>query len=179
MLRWLFQFLYGSTHVRFASAVSVQESIARLAAVVNPSIWTFSNKRAMGLVSDKKVRIQRGLPLIGGAFRPILYGSFSATGTGCVLEGAFRIPTIPRVFMTIWFALIAFITLSAAVEALAVSTSRFLAISIEGLGLLSLGVLFVWVGKWSSRNDIPWLTHHIAHALGTSGVEIRGARPDL
>lgn len=178
MVRWFFQFLYGSTPARFASPYPVHESITRLSAVVEPSILSsFSGQCAVGTVKEKKVRIQRVIPLVGNAWKPFFYGSFSASGNGSVLEGTFKFSLFTRVFMSIWFGFIAFWTVLTTSIVLTKSPSE-LWFPLFGVGMFAAGIGMVRVGKWFARNDVAWLTQVIVQALGTNGAQ-PGGQPDL
>ena len=178
MVRWFFQFLYGSIPVRFTSPYSAREAMARLSAVVKPSVLSsFSGQCAVGTVTKKKVRIQRVIPLVGNAWKPFFYGSFSAAGTGAVLEGAFKFSAFTRVFMSIWFGFIAFWTLLATATVLTKSPSDFW-FPLFGVGMFAAGIGMVGAGKRFARNDVAWLTQVIVQALGTNGAQ-PGGQPDL
>ena len=171
MVRWFFQFLYGATPVRFASPYSAHEAMARLSAVVKPSVLSsFSGQCAVGTVTEKKVRIQRVIPLVGNAWKPFFYGSFSAAGTGVVLEGAFKFSAFTRVFMSIWFGFVAVWTLlaTATVHTKSPSDCWF---PLFGVGMFAAGIAMVHAGKWFARNDVAWLTQVIVQALGANGAQ--------
>ncbi|MES2296079.1 MAG: hypothetical protein V4582_03510 [Pseudomonadota bacterium] len=167
MIRWFFQLLYGSIPIRFASPYSIQESITRLSSVVKPSVLNaFSGQCALGTVTAKKVRIQRVIPLVGNAWKPFFYGSFSATETGTVLDGAFKFSVFTRVVMSIWFGFIAFWTLIATAIVLTQSPGDIW-FPLFGAGMFAAGIGIVRAGKWFARNDVAWLTQEISQALGT------------
>lgn len=178
MVRWFFQFLYGSIPARFGSAYSTAEAMARLSAVVKPSVLSaFAGECAVGTVAEEKVRIQRVIPLVGNAWKPFFYGSFSAAGTGTVLEGTFKFSLFTRVVMSLWFGFIAFWTLLATATVLTKSPSDFW-FPLFGVGMFAAGIGMVRAGKWFARNDIAWLTQLITQALGTNGAKL-GGQPDL
>lgn len=171
MVRWFFQFLYCAIPVRFVSPYSAHEAMARLSAVVKPSVLSsFSGQCAVGTVTEKKVRIQRVIPLVGNAWKPFFYGSFSASGTGAVLEGAFKFSVFTRAFMSIWFGFIALWTLLATATVLTKSPSDFW-FPLFGVGMFAAGVAMVRAGKWFARNDVAWLTEVIVQALGANGAQ--------
>jgi hypothetical protein len=178
MARWFFQFLYGSIPVRFQSPYSSREAIARLSAVVKPSVLnSFAGQCAVGTVTEKNVRLQRVIPLVGNAWKPFFYGSFVAAGAGSVLEGTFKFSTFTRVFMSIWFGFVAFWTLLATATVLTKSPSDFW-FPLFGVGMFAAGIAMVRAGKWFARNDVAWLTQLIAQALGANGAQPCG-QPDL
>ena len=174
MVHWFFHFLYGATPVRFESPHSIQESVERLAAVVKPSVFSsFSGQCAVGSVTEKKVVIQRAVPLAGNAWKPFFYGSFSPAGAGAVLIGTFKFSAFTRVFMSIWFGFIAFWTVLATVIVVTKSPSNFW-FPLFGAGMFAVGIAMVLTGKWCARHDVSWLTQVIAGALGANG-----AQPDI
>lgn len=178
MVRWFFQFLYGSIPARFESPYPASEATARLVAVVKPSVLSsFAGQCAVGTVTERKVRIQRVIPLVGNAWKPFFYGSFSAAGAGAVLEGAFKFSAFTRVFMSIWFGFVAFWTLLATATVLTKSPSDFW-FPLFGVGMFGAGLAMVRAGKWFARNDVAWLTQIIVQALGANGAQPSG-QPDL
>ena len=177
MLRSFFHFLYGATPVRFESQYSVQGSVARLAAVVKPSVFSsLSGQCAVGTVTEKRVSIQRVIPLVGNAWKPFFYGSFSSRGKGAVLVGAFKFSVFTRVFMSIWFGFIAFWTVLSTTIVITKSPSQFW-FPLFGVGMFAVGIAMIRVGKWLARNDLSWLSQQIAGALGTDGAQ-PGSPPD-
>ena len=178
MVRWFFQFLYGSIPVRFESPYSAPEAMARLSAVVKPSVLSsLVAECAVGTVTSKKVRLQRVIPLVGNAWKPFFYGSFSAAATGSVLEGTFKFSVFTRIFMSVWFSFIAFWTLLATGTVLTKSPSQFW-FPLFGVGMFAVGIGMVRTGKWFARNDVAWLTRVIGQALGANGAQ-PGGQPDL
>lgn len=174
MIRWFFQFLYGSIPVRFASPYSTHEAMARLSAVVKPSVLSsLSGQCAVGTVTENKVRIQRMIPFVGNSWKPFFYGSFSTAGDGTVLEGTFKFSTVTRVFMSIWFGFIACWTLLATATVLTKSPSDFW-FPMFGVGMFAAGIGMVRAGKWFARKDVAWLTQLIVQALGTNGAQPSG-----
>ena len=172
MVRWFFQFLYGSISVRFASPYSVNESISRLSAIVEPSVFSsFTRQCAVGTVTEKKVRIQRVIPFVGNAWKPFFYGTFSSTGTGFVLEGAFKFSVFTRIFMSVWFGFIAFWTLLSTFVVLTKSPTE-LWFPLFGVCMFAAGIGMVHFGKWFANNDIAWLTQVVVQALGINGVQL-------
>jgi len=178
MVRWFFQLLYGSIPARFVSDCSTPEAMARLSAVVKPSVLSsFAGECAVGTVTEKKVRIQRVIPLVGNAWKPFFYGSFSAAGSGTVLEGTFKFSLFTRAFMSFWFGVVAFWTLLTKVAVFANSPSA-LWFPLFGVGMFAVGIGMVRVGKWFARNDIAWLSRVIAQALDPHGAQ-PGGQPNL
>lgn len=174
MVPWLFQFLYGSVPVRFRSPYFIDEAIASLSKVVKPSVLSsFSGQCAVGTVSQTKVRVERVIPFVGNAWKPVFYGTFSTGEAGTVLEGAFRFSAFTRIFMSIWFSLIVFSTLLATVTILRNSPGD-LWFPLAGVGMFAVGVAMARVGKWFARNDVAWLTQLIAQELGATGDQATG-----
>ena len=177
MVRWFFHLLYGAILVRFESQYCVQESVERLAAVVKPSVFSsFSGQCAVGNVTEKKVAIHRVILLVGNAWKPFFYGSFSPAGAGAVLIGAFTFSAFTRAFMSIWFGFIAFWTVLATAAVITKSPSNFW-FPLFGVGMFAVGIAMVRTGKWFARNDVSWLTQVIACALGANGAQ-PGSPPD-
>lgn len=174
MIHWFSRFLYGSIPVRFVSPYSTAEAIARLSKVVKPSVLSsFSGQCAVGIVSQKKVRIQRAIPFVGNAWKPFFYGTFSTGTNGTVLEGAYRFSVFTRVFMSIWFGFVAFWTVLATVIVIRELPGDFW-FPLFGVGMLAVGISMVRVGRWLSRNDVAWLNQVIVQELGTIGNQSSG-----
>ncbi|QYF94903.1 hypothetical protein KY495_06910 [Massilia sp. PAMC28688] len=174
MVRWFFQFLYGSVPVRFVSQYSIAEAILRLSKVVKPSVLSsFAGQCAVGTVSQSKVRVERVIPFVGNAWKPFFYGTFTAGEAGAVLEGAFKFSAFTRIFMSIWFGFILFWTLLATVAILQNSPAD-LWFPLAGVGMFAAGVAMVRVGKWFARNDVAWLTQLIAQELGANSYQSTG-----
>jgi len=172
MVRWFFQFLYGSISVRFASPYSVHESISRLSAIIEPSVFSsFTRQCAVGIVTEKKVCIQRVIPFVGNAWKPFFYGTFSSTGAGSVLEGTFKLSLFMRIFMSVWFGFIAFWTLLSTFVVLTKSPTE-LWFPLFGVCMFAAGIGMVHFGKWFANNDIAWLTQVVVQALGINGVQL-------
>lgn len=174
MVRWFYQFLYGSVPVRFTSPYSTHEALLRLSSVVKPSVLSsFAGQCAVGTVTETTVCIQRVIPLIGNAWKPFLYGSFSATETGAVLEGAFKFSAFTRFVMSLWFGFVSIWTIMATAIVLTESTNDFW-LPLVGVAMFTAGIGMVLAGKWFARNDVAWLTQLIVQALGTNGAPPTG-----
>lgn len=174
MIRWFFQFLYGSIPVRFTSPYSTHEAMSRLSAVVKPTVLSsFAGQCAVGTVTEKNVRIQRVIPLVGNAWKPFFYGSFSKAEAGAVLEGVFKFSALTRVVMSLWFGFVSIWIILASAIALTNSPSDFW-LPLLGVAMFGAGIGLVLTGKWLARNDVAWVTQVIVQTIGTNGAHPDG-----
>jgi hypothetical protein len=173
MFRWLWRLLYESTPAEFRSAFGIEESVERLRAATKRSVFSaLSQTAAVGKVSEKSVRLQRVIPMVGNSFKPFFLGRFESREGKVLLVGRFTILPIIKVFMTFWFGMV---TLGS-VGLLFGLTSTILAPAVLGpFVMLGAGVAMVAFGKWLARNDVAWLSEAIENALESPGaVAARG-----
>jgi hypothetical protein len=164
MTRSLHELLYGSTHAEFKSEFGLQESVDRLRAATRRSVFSaLSEQVAVGSVKESKVRLQRVIPMIGNSFKPFFFGRFETRGADVYLSGKFTMLPFVKVFMTMWLGM----ALSIGIVALLATGTQGAAWpgAIGGLGVCGLGIAFVWLAKWFTRNDIAWLSRVIRDAL--------------
>lgn len=128
----------------------------------------------MGKVSEGSVRLQRVIPMLGNSFKPFFLGRFQRSGEKVQLVGRFTMLPITKVFMTIWFAMVAL----ASVGLLFGLTSTVPAPAILApFAMIGGGVAMVAFGKWLARNDTAWLSEVIEGALRSpeASAAARGA----
>lgn len=169
--RWLFDLLYGSTPAVFASDFGLDESVARLSAVTR-ELPIFTRQRvAQGEVYKYWVVIRRPYrfrlfdsdprPL---GFEPYFDGDFCESDGRVRLVGRFRLSVSIRMFTTFWLGA-SLIVLIQSLRALLTGDLSIWWAPVAAVGLLAVGVLFAWLGRWRARGDIPWLSALIRDAL--------------
>jgi hypothetical protein len=173
MFRWLWRLLYESTPVEFSSAFGLEESVKRLRTATKRSVFSaLSETAAVGKVSEKSVRLQRVIPMIGNSFKPFFLGRFQSSEGKVLLVGRFTMLPIVKVFMTFWFGSLALVSLGL----LFGSNSTMPVPAVFGpLVMVGGGVAMVAFGKWLARNDVAWLSKLIEGALKSPGIP--GAAP--
>ena len=167
MFRWLMRLLYDSTPAEFRSAYGLAESVERLGAATKRSAFSaLAETTAVGKVSEKVVRLQRVIPMVGNSFKPFFIGHFEVSGDATVLIGKFTMLPLVKVFMSFWFGmcgLFAGAVLLGGFKPQAPNATLFL---LQPFLMIGGGIALVAAGKWFARNDAAWLSEVIATALG-------------
>jgi hypothetical protein len=97
---------YDSTPAEFRSAYRIAESVERLSAATKRSVFSaLGETTAVGKVSEKVVRLQRVIPMMGNSFKPFFIGHFEVRGEETVLIGQFTNLPLVKVFMSFWFGM--------------------------------------------------------------------------
>src|SRR5207244_3013187 len=134
----------------FASDCSLEESIARLQAVVKPSLFqTYFTEAAVGKVTPARVVLWRNIPMVGNAFRYFFVGSFQEKSGRVILTGAFTMHMAVKIAIAFWFGFLGLI-LALAAGANFAGDAIFLLFFV---GMLGFGYGMVRVGNWFSRKD--------------------------
>ena len=175
MFRRVFNFLYGDVSASFPSDFPMSESIARLRARTERSIFSsLFHESAAGPVGESRVRLQRVIPLFGNSFKPIFVGAFQQSHGRVVLEGRFTIFLFSKIFMTAWLTLALVWTIIAACVVLRTvhndpgrlgEGTLALLFPLFGLVFFAAGIGFIRGSWWLSRNDMGYLSSVIRSAL--------------
>lgn len=167
MFRWFVCLLYESTPAEFLSAYGLAESVERLRAATKRSVFSaLAETTAVGKVSEKIVRLQRVIPMVGNSFKPFFIGHFEVRGDVTVLIGKFTMLPLAKVFMSFWFGmcgLFAGAVLLGGFKPQGPNATFFL---LQPFLMIGGGIALVAAGKWFARNDVAWLSELIAAALG-------------
>jgi hypothetical protein len=167
MFRWFVCLLCDSTPAEFRSAYGLAESVERLSAATKRSVFSaLAETTAVGKVSEKVVRLQRVIPMVGNSFKPFFIGHFEVCGEETVLIGQFTMLPLVKVFMSFWFGmcgLFAGVVLLGGFKPQGLNATIFL---LQPFLMICGGIGLVAVGKWFARNDAAWLSELIATALG-------------
>jgi hypothetical protein len=175
MFRWLWRLLYESTPVEFRSAFGLEESVERLRAATKRSVFSaLSETAAVGKVSEKSVRLQRVIPMVGNSFKPFFLGQFESSNGQVLLVGRFTMLPIVKVFMTFWFG---FVSLTSLGFLLGASSTTPVPAVLGPFGMIAGGVAMLAFAKWLARNDVAWLSKLIEGALESPGAP--GATRDM
>jgi hypothetical protein len=175
MFQWFWRLLYESTPAEFRSSFGLAESVERLRAATKRSVFSsLSETAAVGKVTQKTVRLQRVIPMVGNSFKPFFIGRFEVRDGVTVLAGRFSMLTYAKVFMTAWLAM----ALLFAVAMLFVNFRSPHPVPgffvLQPFLMLGFGIALVAVGKWFSRNDPAWLSKVIEGTLGGSRQGVAG-----
>jgi hypothetical protein len=165
MLRWLWNFLYGSTPAEFRSAYALAESVERLRAATKRSVFAaMGETTAVGKVSERSVRLQRVIPMVGNSFKPFFIGHFELRDGEVVLAGKFTMLPLVKAFMTVWFGMVALGGLATLLGGWVKGGNAGLFI-VQPFLMFGAGLALVAAGKWFARNDAAWLSRLIERAL--------------
>jgi hypothetical protein len=179
-VRWFFDLLYGSIPAEFQSAFDSAESARRLLAVTR-TFGVFAKQAvAAGDVSKEHVWLCKACPFLTLDFRgglgPHFKGDFCEIDGRAKLSGMFTLGLFAKVFWTVWFCgLLVCIGLMTYASLLSGDPHPWW-FPFAGLGMFSLGVAHVVVGKWFARDDIRWLSNVIEGALSDRHPMADGAR---
>jgi len=166
----MFRPLYESTPAEFRSAYGIAESVERLSAATKRSVFAaFGETAAVGKVSEKSVRLQRVIPMVGNSFKPFFTGRFEVRDGVTVLAGRFGMMLWAKVFMTVWFGLMSLFVVGVLLGGLKPQGPQATFFMWQPFLMLGGGVALVWVGRWFARNDVAWLSGVIGTALGAPG----------
>jgi hypothetical protein len=167
MFRWFMRLLYDSTPTEFRSAYGLAESVERLSAATKRSVFSaLGETTAVGKVSEKVVRLQRVIPMVGNSFKPFFIGHFEVHGEVTMLIGKFTMLPLVKVFMSFWFGMccmFAGAVLLGGFKPQGLNATFFL---LQPFLMIGGGIALVAAGKWFARNDAAWLSELIATALG-------------
>jgi hypothetical protein len=142
----------------------LRESVERLRSATRRSAFgVLAQQAATGPVSEKRVRLQRVIPMIGNSFKPFFFGRFEQRSDGVYLTGRFTMLGIVKVFMTFWLVAVLAFGIGAVVATQRMTWQGVL----SSLGMFVAGLAGVGLGKWLARNDVAWLSDVIRGALGT------------
>lgn len=157
--------LFGSIPARFPSDFDIEESIARLRAVVRPfRIGNLFEECAVGKVTESHVSLQRVIPLVGNSSKPFFKGRFVIEDGRVVLDGRLTMLLFVKIGTGVFIAFsLFFAVLGAVVWAQGAPHGPLM--PFVGLGFALLIVIITWVGRWFARNDVQWLSSLIAATL--------------
>jgi hypothetical protein len=176
VVRQILRELFGGVPVRFASAHSLQESIERLRLQIETKRSAFAGlfqSKAVGQVTEQRVRLQRVYPFFGNSFRRVFQGRFRHDTDGVILVGRFTMTLLAKVFAGLWLGFgvlwMVFTTVMAAATAFApIKTPELYAtmlMPLFGLAVLALGYWMMRSSSRWNRIDIEFLSDVIARAL--------------
>jgi hypothetical protein len=177
MLRWFVRLLFDSTPAEFHSAYGLAESVARLSAATKRSAFSaLGETAAVGKVSEKVVRLQRVIPMMGNSFKPFFIGHFEVRGEVAVLIGKFTMLPLVKVFMSFWFGMVILFSGVMLLGGSKPQSPKAIIFALQPFLMIGVGIIGVVAGKWFARNDAAWLSERIATALGAPQADALGTR---
>ncbi|MHB8258506.1 MAG: hypothetical protein ACYDHY_13640 [Acidiferrobacterales bacterium] len=158
-----------SEPVEFESAYGLAESIERLKAVTQRSVFAvLVHPAAVGTVKASRVSLQRVIPMVGNSFKPCFVGRFEQRGSRVVLTGRFTMFWFVKLFLGFWFGFCALAIVASTL--ITVRSGRNPMVALAAVGMLFAGAGVVRLGVWFSRKDQAWLSDVIRGALATPGI---------
>jgi hypothetical protein len=159
--------LYDSTPAEFLSAYGLAESVERLSSATKRSVFSaLAETTAVGKVSEKIVRLQRVIPMVGNSFKPFFIGHFEVRGDVTVLIGKFTMLPLAKVFMSLWFGMCGLFAGAVLLGGFKPQGPNAMFFLLQPFLMIGGGIALVAAGKWFARNDAAWLSELIATALG-------------
>jgi hypothetical protein len=172
--------LYDSTFAEFRSAYGIAESVERLSAATKRSVFSaLGETTAVGKVSERVVRLQRVIPMVGNSFKPFFIGHFEVRGGGTVLIGQFTMLPLVKVFMSFWFGVCGLFAGAVLLGGLRPQGPNATIFLLQPFLMICGGIALVAAGKWFARNDAAWLSDLIATALAAQRDGASGTRDAL
>jgi len=169
MFRWFVRLLFDSTPAEFRSAYGLAESVERLSAATKRSVFSaLGETTAVGKVSEKVVRLQRVIPMVGNSFKPFFIGHFEVRSEVTVLSGKFTMLPLVKVFMSFWFGMVILISGGILLGASKPQGPKAILFVLQPFLMIGAGIIVVVACKWFARNDTAWLSERISTALGAS-----------
>jgi hypothetical protein len=159
-------FLYDSTPAEFRSAYRIAESVERLSAATKRSVFSaLGETTAVGKVSEKVVRLQRVIPMVGNSFKPFFIGHFEVRGEETMLIERFTMLPLVKVFMSFWFGMCGLSAGAALLGGFKPQGPNATIFLLQPFLMIFGGIALVAAGRWFARNDAAWLSELIAAAL--------------
>ena len=162
MIRWYYDLLYGSTPAEFESDYQLEESVERLAAVVQPRTWFGPAMEAVvGQLRTDDVSLARVIPSIRNSFKPFFIGRFREVEGSVVLRGHFTLHVAVKLLLT-YMLLLCFFMMTVSMFLDSAGWLLRLTMFITPLPGLTA---FVGFCKWLARSDTQWISQVIRFAL--------------
>ena len=166
MIRGAWDLVYGATPAEFESSYGLDESLQRLAAATNRSVFSaLTRQGAVGTVRHLRVSLQRVIRMVGNSFKPFFIGEFQQRNGRVVLTGWFTMTWPVKAFMSVWFGFLLLWTALGGASLVTQVQSDVAWLPLSGVGMIGAGIALVWIGKWFARNDAAWLSNVIQEAL--------------
>jgi hypothetical protein len=164
-MRGLFDFIWGSVPAEFESRFGLDESVRKLSVATRRFVFLLATKPiAVGTVTNDRVSLRRITPFYGNNFY-FFFGEFREQNGQVVLSGRFTLSPFFKLFMTLWLSFCPSWTIVAAVGVIARGDTSLWWFPLCGVGAFGAGVMFAWLLKWMSRNDVAWLSRVIQDSL--------------
>jgi len=178
MFKRLFFAIFPRKPIEFPSDYPLDESVSRLAAAVEQTVYSsLFKQRAVGPVRKDYVRLKRVNPFLGNTSKPIFFGRFESVDGRVVLKGVFRVSTFVMIWMGIYFCFLGLWTLFATLMGLgtlllawmgringAAAISTAFILPLAGIGLIAFGLTILRIG-WRFPDDVAYLSSVVTCAL--------------
>ena len=153
--------------VSFSSPYSLPQAVERLGAAVKPTaLHTPFREAVVGRVSDTRVRLRRHRPLVRNGFAPIFTGAFATRDGVTRLEGRFGLHPMVRIYLSLWYGILAVMVGVYTTAALRGGPLRDTAMFVAILAALAIfPAVMTRVGRWLGRRDADYISEVIRRAL--------------
>lgn len=167
------ELIFGSQTGRFATPFSREEAARRLAASVKRTVLhTLFRQAVVGKVSVERVYLYRYRPFIQNSFAPVFLGSFQVRDGVTLLEGYFSMHWYTKAFLILWYGLLAFFPIVAAIDMArsGLSGKELVREALFVIVLVLFPIGLTMFGKWYARDDPRYISEVIRKAIGADGA---------
>ena len=168
--------------MRLRARIPIEECKARLASGVDEERLAFSwsgyagSRPIVGKFRDASFRLQKRR-YYHNSFAPFFYGQFIPSGRETLIEGEFRIRRAVKVSMTVWFSLLAVLSVALLVQEVS-RRGGFKAdwplVLLIPAGMVVFGVALIKFGQWLGRTEERAI---VAFLKSTLEADEAGGRP--
>ncbi|MGH7354490.1 MAG: hypothetical protein ACRELS_07955 [Candidatus Rokuibacteriota bacterium] len=160
--------------VSFPSPYSVHQAVERLGAAVKPTaLHTPFREAVVGRVSEMRVRLRRHRQMMPNGFAPVFSGAFVTRDGQTRLEGRFGLHPMVRIYVTLWYGILAVMvgvyTTAALRSGPMRDTAMFAAILVT---LAVFPAAMIRVGRWLGRRDVDYIADVIRRGLSDSSKAV-------
>jgi hypothetical protein len=166
-------FFFRGVAATFPSPLPPEEAAARLATATHRQLLPpLFRQCVVGRVSVSGVILYRHRPFFRNSVTPCFRGHFLARATGCVLKGHFVVHWSTKLFLLLWYGLLAYIAAGALGPfALSARDANELALfALVALGFAMFPVLLVIMGMALGKSDADYISRVIHDCIGEHGA---------
>ena len=152
--------IFGSTPIKYRLDLPSEAVLAKIEENLQDKSFIslipafFSSKDFAGKIKGNRVRIRRQHVFFHNSFAPILYGTVTANGQGCVLEGTFKLHPFVKIFMVFWVGFLLFIfSLSQFFPGESAQAHGTVQESSIFLFMMLMGIMLVFGGRLIGKQD--------------------------
>lgn len=154
--------LFPATPARFPTTLPLIDATTSLRNATCHS--RLFRQSVFGTVRAHRVVLERQVPWIANAYKPIFYGHFVSDMSGTYLQGQFVIGRMSRFVIRAW-AVFALLFLFAGLTATAPNTEKAWLIPLVACGMIMVAYASLQLGKWLARGDQQYISNVIREAL--------------